>query len=560
MSGGEAPHAPDVVSTGKILMMCDGLRANDRNVPSCFPRQQSLSRWILLEASTVHVAPLRAHLPARMSVSFALRLPDVAGYCVGGRGRRVSRGARPARLHRGSAVFRSKDVASLTTRTRRTRRRRPATSPSASASRDPDQSSPPGNRLVAAALSGLLVASPAAIPGECLVRSSLDHASTSSSSSESTKRSWPALGAPAPLTRAFAASASATPAKLELPAGVASELDAEESANVRLFRENTPSVAFITNKVLRRTSPYSLDATEVPRGAGSGFVWDDAGHVVTNYHVVRDANEVTVKFQGDPKEYSARVLGYDDDKDIAVLEVTTPGRRLRPIPLGRSSALMVGQKLFAIGNPFGLDHTLTTGVVSGVGREIESGNTGRPIAGVIQTDAAINPGNSGGPLLDSSGRLVGVNTAIASPSGAFAGVGFALPIDSVKGIVEQIIQFGRVTRPIMGLVLAPDGALTQLLGPDARDGVLVLGVQLNGPAERAGMRGTVRDSVTGDVTLGDIVVGVNDAPVRNSSDLYRALDELKAGDELRVRVRRGRDAEVTLEMRLGEKVTRFGTS
>ena len=218
MSGGEAPHAPDVVSTGKILMMCDGALRNVRNVPSCsFPRQQSLSRWILLEASTVHVAPLRAHLPARMSVSFALRLPDVAGYCVGGRGRRVSRGARPARLHRGSAVFRSEDVASLTTRTRRTRRRRPATSPSASASRDPDQSSPPGNRLVAAALSGLLVASPAALPGECLVRSSLDHASTSSSSSESTKRSWPAPGAPAPLTRAFAASASATPAKLELP-------------------------------------------------------------------------------------------------------------------------------------------------------------------------------------------------------------------------------------------------------------------------------------------------------------------------------------------------------
>ena len=443
------------------------------------------------------------------------------------------------------------------TRTPRTRRRRPATGASASASRDPDESSPPGTRLVAAALSGLLVASPAALPSEFLV---LDHASTSSSRSESTTTSWPALGAPAPLTRAFAASAAATPAGLVLPAGVASELDAEESANVRLFRESTPSVAFITNKILQRVSPYSLDATEVPRGAGSGFVWDDAGHVVTNYHVVRDANEVTVKFQGDPKEYSARVLGYDDDKDIAVLEVTTPGRRLRPIPLGRSSTLMVGQKVFAIGNPFGLDHTLTTGVVSGVGREIESGNTGRPIAGVIQTDAAINPGNSGGPLLDSSGRLVGVNTAIASPSGAFAGVGFALPIDSVKGIVEQIVQFGRVTRPVMGLVLAPDGALTQLLGPDARDGVLVLGVQPGGPAERAGMRGTVRDSVTGDVTLGDVVVGMNDAPVRNSSDLYRALDELQAGDELRVRVRRGRDAEVTLNMRLGEKVTKFGTS
>ena len=200
---------------------------------------------------------------------------------------------------------------------------------------------------------------------------------------------------------------------------------------------------------------------------------------------------------------------------------------------------MVGQKLFAIGNPFGLDHTLTTGVVSGVGREIESGNTGRPIAGVIQTDAAINPGTAAVPS-----STAPVDSSASTPPlpvlAAFAGVGFALPHRQRQGHRRADHPVRRVTRPIMGLVLAPDGALTQLLGPDARDGVLVLGVQLNGPAERAGMRGTVRDSVTGDVTLGDIVVGVNDATVRNASDLYRALDELKAGDELRVRVRRGR--------------------
>ena len=184
-------------------------------------------------------------------------------------------------------------------------------------------------------------------------------------------------------------------------------MDAEESSNVRLFEENTPSVAFITNKVLARVSPYSLDATEVPRGAGSGFVWEtDAQRsiVVTNFHVVRDASEVTATFRGDPTEYPAKVLGFDDDKDVAVLEVRPGGgRRLRPVPLGRSSALRVGQKVFAIGNPFGLDHTLTTGIVSGVGREIESAATGRPIAGVIQTDAAINPGNSGGPCWTRAG-------------------------------------------------------------------------------------------------------------------------------------------------------------
>ena len=223
-----------------------------------------------------------------------------------------------------------------------------------------------------------------------------------------------------------------------------------------LFKKNTPSVAFITNKQLRRASPYALDATEIPIGAGSGFVWDDEGHIVTNFHVVRGADEVAVKFQADPKERAAKVLGWDEDKDIAVLEVSELKGRLRPLPLGRSSTIEVGQKVFAIGDPFGLDHTLTTGVVSGVGREIASAATGRPIAGVIQTDAAINPGNSGGPLLDSNGSLVGVNTAIASPSGsAFAGVGFALPIDAVKGIVEQIVRFGQVTRPVMGLVLAP---------------------------------------------------------------------------------------------------------
>ena len=369
--------------------------------------------------------------------------------------------------------------------------------------------------------------------------------------------------------------ASAVGAVAAVPAGARTALDPEETATVSLFKKNTPSVAFITNKQLRRASPYALDATEIPIGAGSGFVWDDEGHVVTNFHVVRGADEVAVKFQADPKERTAKVLGWDEDKDIAVLEVSELKGRLRPLPLGRSSTIEVGQKVFAIGNPFGLDHTLTTGVVSGVGREIASAATGRPIAGVIQTDAAINPGNSGGPLLDSNGSLVGVNTAIASPSGAFAGVGFALPIDAVKGIVEQIVRFGQVTRPVMGLVLAPDGSLPELLGPDvlrawernassatdvpAPAGVLILGVVKDGPADRAGARGTERDPASDDVRVGDVVVRLGDTAVRDSSDLYRALDELRGGDAVQVRVRRGAEGrEVTLNMVLGEKVTRFG--
>lgn len=346
----------------------------------------------------------------------------------------------------------------------------------------------------------------------------------------------------------------ASPVLMNIPDGVPTKLDAEETDNVRLFRDATPSVAFITNKQLIQ-SRYSLDATEVPVGAGTGFVWDDKGHVVTNFHVVKGANQLAVTFQGDSKTYEAKLLGYDEDKDVAVLKVDKPDTR--PIPLGKSSTLLVGQKVFAIGNPFGLDHTLTTGIVSGLGRELPSGNTGRPILGVIQTDAAINPGNSGGPLLDSRGRLIGVNTAIYSPSGASAGVGFALPVDNVKGIVEQIIQFGRVTRPVLGLVLAPDGALQQLIGENGRNaGVLVLGVPEGGPAARAGIVGTIRDTLRGDITLGDIIVRFNETEVKNSSDLYRALDMAQVGQDVKLTVRRG-GAVVTVDVKLGEKVTKF---
>ena len=346
-------------------------------------------------------------------------------------------------------------------------------------------------------------------------------------------------------------------------------LTAEEQATINLFQKNTPSVVYITNLAQRR-DVFTLNITESPRGAGSGIVWDSNGHVVTNYHVIDGANELRVTFQ-DQSVYPATVVGFDEDKDIAVLQVdfkravkdpnsnpnvlptstttattSTSEPVMRPLPIGTSSDLMVGQRVYAIGNPFGLDHTLTTGVISGLGREIQSGNTGRPIDGIIQTDAAINPGNSGGPLLDSSGRLIGINTAIYSTSGSSSGVGFALPSDMVSGIVDQIIRFGRVTRPILGITFAPDAAVEQLgLG-----GVLVLDARESGPAWRAGVKATTRDE-SGRLILGDVIVELAGNLIKDSTDLYRTLDKLNVGETVQMQVMRGEN-KVNLDLTLDD--------
>ncbi|XP_044465139.1 protease Do-like 1, chloroplastic isoform X2 [Mangifera indica] len=257
------------------------------------------------------------------------------------------------------------------------------------------------------------------------------------------------------------------------------KLQTDELATVRLFQENTPSVVYITNLAARQ-DVFTLDVLEVPQGSGSGFVWDKDGHIVTNYHVIRGASDLKVTL-ADQSTYDAQVVGFDQDKDVAVLRIEAPKDKLRPIPIGVSADLLVGQKVYAIGNPFGLDHTLTTGVISGLRREISSAATGRPIQDVIQTDAAINPGNSGGPLLDSSGSLIGINTAIYSPSGASSGVGFSIPVDTVNGIVDQLVKYGRITRPILGIKFAPDQSVEQL----GVSGVLVLDAPANGPAGKA---------------------------------------------------------------------------
>lgn len=322
------------------------------------------------------------------------------------------------------------------------------------------------------------------------------------------------------------------------------KLTSEEQLTIDIFKRSTPSVVNVTNLAVKQDM-FTMNLQTIPQGAGSGFIWDEKGHVVTNYHVITEASDVKVTLTGDV-EYTANVIGVDQDKDIAVLQipVTEEVLELKPLPRCSSSAeLVVGQKVFAIGNPFGLDHTLTAGVVSGTGREIQS-ISGRPIQDVIQTDAAINPGNSGGPLLDSGGCLIGINTAIYSPSGANSGVGFAIPVDVVNSSVAQIIEFGRVTRPVLGISFAPDQSSEQL----GVKGILVLKAREGGPAFKAGIHGTSRDEF-GRLVLGDIITAINGQKIKRSSDLYRILDKCKVGDTLEFEILR-EDTTITLTAQL----------
>mmetsp|Transcript_37364 Transcript_37364/g.105430 ORF Transcript_37364/g.105430 Transcript_37364/m.105430 type:complete len:474 (+) Transcript_37364:66-1487(+) len=337
-------------------------------------------------------------------------------------------------------------------------------------------------------------------------------------------------------------------------------LNAEERLTVDLFNKTTPSVVNVTNLATRQDA-FTMDITAVPQGTGSGFLWDGEGHVVTNLHVVESAQDVLVTFEGG-QEYKVKLVGADPDKDVAVLQLVPVGKTdisarvppaeeskafvgLKPVTVGESDDLVVGQKVYAIGNPFGLDHTLTTGVISGLGREIPSGETGRPIEDIIQTDAAINPGNSGGPLLDSSGKLIGMNTAIFSTSGSSSGIGFAIPVNSIKSSVDQIIKFGRVSRAVLGISFAPDQASQQL----GVNGILVLDARKGGPAFEAGIQGTSRDDY-GRLVLGDIIVSANGHKTQRGSDLYKVLDKCSAGDTIDLEVLRVNSKEhvpVTLE-------------
>jgi len=308
-------------------------------------------------------------------------------------------------------------------------------------------------------------------------------------------------------------------------------LNAEERATIALFRQASPSVVYITT-LARQRDLFSLNIAEIPQGSGSGFIWDQEGHVITNFHVIQGASSAKVTL-ADHSTEEAQLVGAAPDHDLAVLYIKVPKNQLRPLAIGTSADLEVGQSVFAIGNPFGLDQTLTTGIISALGREINA-TTGRTIAGVIQTDAAINPGNSGGPLLDSAGRLIGVNTAIFSPSGSNSGIGFAVPVDTVNRIVPQLIRQGTITRAGLGVRIGDDRVSRRL----NLSGVLIIEVDKGSAAEAAGLRST-RIDAKGAGKLGDVIVAIDGERIETSSDLFNAMEKRTVGETVKVTVLRG---------------------
>ncbi len=322
------------------------------------------------------------------------------------------------------------------------------------------------------------------------------------------------------------------------------DLAPDERATIEIFEQTSPSVVFITTRQ-RVVNLWTRNITSVRRGSGSGFFWDDLGHVVTNNHVIEGASEAVVSLN-DGRSYRAVLVGRSPAHDLAVLRINVPFDRRPPIPLGTSADLRVGQKVFAIGNPFGLDYSLSSGLVSALDRSIED-DDGGTIEHLIQTDAAINPGNSGGPLLDSAGRLIGINTAIYSPSGAYAGIGFAVPVDTVNRVVPQLIAEGRYLRPSLGVSVDEDvnRAIARQFGVD---GVAVLRVERGSGADVAGLQpfGIDRD---GDVVAGDIILAIDGRQTSSVSALLSVLDDYNIGDEVSVTIRRdGREQTVRVTL------------
>jgi S1-C subfamily serine protease len=351
-------------------------------------------------------------------------------------------------------------------------------------------------------------------------------------------RWWPGL----PGSPADQAARDAAP-RLVTPRG---DLAADEQAMIELFERARDSVVYISTRQQVQDF-WTRNIFSVPRGTGSGFVWDEQGHVVTNFHVIEGASEATVRL-ADGRDYRAALVGASPAHDIAVLRIGVGFKRPPPVPIGESANLKVGQKVFAIGNPFGLDWTLTTGIVSALDRSLPSERG--TIEHLIQTDAAINPGNSGGPLLDSSGRLIGINTAIFSPSGASAGIGFAVPVDTVNRVVPQIIRTGRYIRPALGIEV--DEALNKRLQSllDVQ-GVFVLRVAPGSAAAKAGLQGAQigRD---GSIAPGDVIVAVQGQRVDSVGRLLARLDDFGIGDTVKLSVLRdGREREVEVTLQPG---------
>jgi S1-C subfamily serine protease len=318
----------------------------------------------------------------------------------------------------------------------------------------------------------------------------------------------------------------------------------DEKNTIELFEKSRDSVVYISTAALVQ-DPWTRNVFSTPKGTGSGFIWDEAGHVVTNFHVISGANEATVKL-ADGRDYKAGLVGASQVHDIAVLKIGVGFKRPPPVPIGTSHDLKVGQKVFAIGNPFGLDWTLTTGIVSALDRSL-AGSEGPSVEHLIQTDTAINPGNSGGPLLDSAGRLIGINTAIYSPSGASAGIGFAVPVDTVMRVVPQLIKNGNYIRPSLGIEISQD-INDRLVAESGTEGVAVLRVRPGSAAEKAGLNGVVVSEQGW--LAGDIIVALNGKEIKNIQSLLTRLDDQKVGDTVTLTVvndGKKREVEVTLQ-------------
>lgn len=322
----------------------------------------------------------------------------------------------------------------------------------------------------------------------------------------------------------------------------------DEKSTIELFENSRDSVVFITTRQ-RVMDAWTRNIFSVPSGTGSGFIWDDHGHIITNLHVIKGASEATVRL-ADGRDYKASLVGASPAHDIAVLRIGIGFQRPAPVPIGTSSDLKVGQKVFAIGNPFGLDWTLTTGIVSALDRSLPGGD-GRTIDNLIQTDAAINPGNSGGPLLDSAGRLIGINTAIYSPSGASAGIGFAVPVDTVNRVVPQIISRGKYIRPAMGITVDSklNNRLTQFLKVS---GVVILNVSQGSAADEAGLRGATL-TPEGNIIANDIIIAVDGKPVDSVEKLLARVDSYKVGATITLTIlRKGEPFEIPVTLQPGE--------
>ncbi len=299
----------------------------------------------------------------------------------------------------------------------------------------------------------------------------------------------------------------------------------DETNNIEIFKKGSKSVVFVTNTALRQEN-FSFNVREIPQGSGTGIIWDESGIIVTNFHVVQNASKISISLYNHTI-HNAKVIGLAPEKDIAVLKIETD-MKLEPLPLGDSGILEVGRKVLAIGNPFGLDTTLTVGVISALGREIDT-YSNRKIKNVIQTDAAINPGNSGGPLLNSLGQLIGINTAIYGPEGTNVGIGFSIPINTVKKIVPQLIDHGKLTRPIIGIETMPDNwAARYRIG-----GVIVKSVLKKSSGSKKGLSG-IQVTRNGRIILGDIITGINDIKILNNDDLLSALENFKSGNTIRL--------------------------